>query len=672
MKDERKTTKEQLIDALVRLRQRIPGLETPETERTRAVDASQWRRIWLLIVGMFVLLGILVWLDEILDLPHLLLGVPRTPVNWQEAIIETILIVVIGLFTVSGLIHDITERKRAEVALQEAEARYRALVEQIPAIVYTDSAEQMGQTLYINPQVKAITSYGPEEWMADNDLWLRIMHPDDRERVSAEYTRASESGGPFDTEYRIVTRDGRMVWLRDEATLIRDQSGRPLFWQGIMLDTTERKRAEAQIRKLNRIYAVLSDINQAIVRVREPQALFEQVCRIAVEVGGFRMAWIGFLDGLTQKVQVVAHAGETGSYFDQLDISLRGKPSSYCPVDCALRERQHVLCNAIGRDAPMAPCQEIAYQLGFRSSAAFPLHVFDKIRGTVNLYSDEPDFFDEEEIKLLDEMALDLSFSMEFAEQETQRKRAEGELRKHREHLEELVVQRTAELEAKNRELETFTYSVSHDLKAPLRGIDGYSRLLLEEYASQLDEEGRTFLHTIRRATDQMNQLIDDLLTYSRLERRALNPGHVNPRALVEALAAERNDEINQRGVSLTVDISCESVIADAEGLAQALRNLLDNALKFTRDVPAPRLEIGGRETEKACMLWVRDNGIGFDMRYHDRIFEIFQRLHRTEDYLGTGIGLALVRKAMERMGGRVWAESAPGEGATFYLEIPR
>ena len=141
-----------------------------------------------------------------------------------------------------------------------------------------------------------------------------------------------------------------------------------------------------------------------------------------------------------------------------------------------------------------------------------------------------------------------------------------------------------------------------------------------------------------------MNQLIDDLLAYSRLERRAMHTTSVDPRALVEALVAEYAEEMRERGVDLTVDVPCQAVMAEAEGLAQVLRNLLDNALKFTRDVPQPRVEIGGRETKKSCILWVRDNGVG----------------------------LAIVRKAMERMGGRVWAESAPGEGATFYLEIRR
>lgn len=237
--------------------------------------------------------------------------------------------------------------------------------------------------------------------------------------------------------------------------------------------------------------------------------------------------------------------------------------------------------------------------------------------------------------------------------------------------LEERIAARTAALDSKTRELEAFAYSVAHDLKAPLRGIDGYSRLLLEDHKETLNEEGRSFLNTIQASADEMNQLIEDLLDYSRLERRELKLSRLELQPLVKAVVEQKKHELMDREIAFQVNINGGYVLADANGLTRALKNYVDNAVKFSGNVAEPLVEVGSRETPGACLLWVRDNGIGFDMKYHDRIFNIFQRLNHSEDYPGTGIGLAIVRKAMERLGGRAWAESEPGKGATFYLEIP-
>lgn len=251
------------------------------------------------------------------------------------------------------------------------------------------------------------------------------------------------------------------------------------------------------------------------------------------------------------------------------------------------------------------------------------------------------------------------------------RRRAKEALDRLNAELETRIEARTNALNAKTRELETFTYSVAHDLKSPLRGIDGYTRLLLEEYAQNLDHQGQTFLQTIQTATGEMNQLIDDLLAYSRLERRELTTERLDLAPIVYALVDRKREEA-ERSIQFVVNVNGNRVLADASGLAQSLRNYLDNAIKFTGKIDHPRIEVGSTDNAEKCVLWVRDNGIGFDMKYHDQIFDLFKRVNIANDYPGTGIGLAIVRKAMERMGGRAWAESEPGHGATFYLEIPK
>ena len=254
----------------------------------------------------------------------------------------------------------------------------------------------------------------------------------------------------------------------------------------------------------------------------------------------------------------------------------------------------------------------------------------------------------------------------------SERKRMENEINQLNVELEDRVRARTAELAAVNKELETFTYSVSHDLKAPLRGIDGYSRLLLEDHAQELGEEGQQFLGNVRRGVEQMHELINDLLAYSRMERCNLLDVPVNLADRVSNALAERQEDIQARGVQVRTEVAGLTARADPDGLMMVLRNLLDNALKFSRDSQPASINISGYPKEESVILSIRDNGIGFDMQFQDRIFDIFQRLQRAEDYPGTGVGLAIVRKAMHRMGGRVWAESVPGQGTTFFLELPR
>ncbi|WP_366183759.1 PAS domain S-box protein [Flavobacterium ovatum] len=252
------------------------------------------------------------------------------------------------------------------------------------------------------------------------------------------------------------------------------------------------------------------------------------------------------------------------------------------------------------------------------------------------------------------------------------RKNAEKEIIKLNNDLELKVKQRTAQLEDMNKELATFTYSVSHDLKAPLRGIDGYSKLLADIYKSDLTDEAQSFIEKIRTSTLQMNQIIDDLLEYSRLERSQLHIGKIKIKELIESVLSSYDEEFKAGYFKVNIKIPNFEIDADAKGFVIAFRNLIENAIKFKKEKTNPTIIIKIEEKELSWIISVNDNGIGFDMKYHHKIFDIFQRLQRVEDFPGTGIGLALVSKAMHRMNGKTWAESKPNVGSTFYLEIPK
>ncbi|ACM18388.1 sensor histidine kinase of FgrL, PAS and PAS domain-containing [Geotalea daltonii FRC-32] len=235
--------------------------------------------------------------------------------------------------------------------------------------------------------------------------------------------------------------------------------------------------------------------------------------------------------------------------------------------------------------------------------------------------------------------------------------------------LEKRVMERTAQLEEANRELESFSYSVSHDLRAPLRHIEGFSQLLLEDYGKQLDEEGQSHLLRLKRASQRMSQLIDDLLELSRVTRSELNCQATNLSRMAHLVLLELGQSQPERKVKWEI---AEDVMADGDArlLRVVMENLLGNAWKYTARNEEAIIEFGSYMDRGAAIYYVRDNGAGFDMKYADKLFAPFQRLHRTEEFEGTGIGLATVKRIVGRHGGRIWAESAPEAGATFYFTL--
>ncbi len=287
----------------------------------------------------------------------------------------------------------------------------------------------------------------------------------------------------------------------------------------------------------------------------------------------------------------------------------------------------------------------------------------------------------------------------------TERKKVEEELAKYREHLEELVRERTAELEKRvseveqlnsamvnlmedlrssnesletttqqlghtNKELEAFSYSVSHDLRAPLRAIDGFSRVLLEEYMDTLDEQGKHYLQRVRAGTQNMGQLIDDILNLSRIGRRPIEKKEIH----LEAIAKETYKSLENEWKDRKIDFNahkCPPTHADSHLIKSVFTNLISNSLKFTRDRKKAIIEIGSKTKDKQTVFFVKDNGVGFDMKYADKLFVPFQRLHSREEYEGSGIGLAIVQRIIHRHGGKIWAESKLDKGTTFYFTLP-
>ena len=440
----------------------------------------------------------------------------------------------------------------------------------------------------------------------------------------------------------------------------------PEHWQSLVdaLNDMTRSLQEAHAREqhLNAVIGSVRKINQLIVSEKSAEALIQSACNILLETRDYRHAWIG----LRSADGHIDHVTESGlaHRLSQLRAFLAAPdPPHY--VHRAMSQGRIVLTHPI--DAIDERCP-VAEQLPEADKLTVRLAHDDIIYGVLSI-TVQLQTIDDEELTLINQLAGDLGVALHGIALQKEQQRTADALVALNNELEQRVWDRTLELRVANEELEAFSYSVSHDLRAPLRAISGFSTVLLDDYQDKLDADGVDALNRIVNGTNRMAKLIDDLLRLSRVSRSTLRFKEVD----LSAMASEIVDALRLGEPSREVNVHISpdlKAYGDPTLLYVVLQNLLDNAWKFTSRTPAPIIEWGRDDTVEGGAFYVRDNGAGFDMAFSEKLFEAFQRIHSDAQYPGTGIGLAAAARAIHRHGGKIWGQGEPGKGAVFEFTL--
>lgn len=536
-------------------------------------------------------------------------------IRWNNTVLRSPAGNVIGTASIG---EDITERKLAEEKLREKNSLLRIAAEKARLGGWNVNLKE--NRSYWSDEV-AMMHEMPAGYAPLVEDGINFYAPEWRDRITHVFTNCAKKGIPYDEEMEIITSTGKRIWVRTIGEAVRDEKGKIFKVQGAFQDITQRKAEEERIREKDLQFRKLS--------ANVPDMIFQFTRR------------------------------PDGTYF--IPVASEGIRNIFgCSPEEVLNDFSPIARVIYPEDAERV-IRDIEYSAENMTFFTCEFRVQIPGRPVQWIFSrSSPE-------RLPDGSITWYGFNADI----TYRKVADEAIRNLNSELEKRVIERTAQLEAANKELEAFSYSVSHDLRAPLRHINGYAEILTEQFSGELTEEARRHLNTIVDSARRMGNLIDDLLSFSRTGRAELKKSSFKMNQVVNDALTQIKASVKNRKIDWDI-----SPLPEIHGDYSLLRlvwiNLLDNAVKYTKDKKKAVIRVGYTDLEKEFVFHVKDNGVGFDMKYAKKLFGVFQRLHSSSEFEGTGIGLANVQRIILRHGGRTWTEAKPDKGATFYFSIPK
>jgi len=583
--------------------------------------------------------------------------------------------------SIIGAVHilrDVDDGERSRKRAEEIAKKHSDLIDTMFDVIFTLDLD--GKVTEISPKMERIIGWSQEESIGR--LFSDFVLPDDLPIAEGEFIRAIQGiGHPI--EIRLAPKDNTLRWVRINALLIMND-GEPEELMCTLSDITEQKKDQA-------LLAVQSDILTILTRFSDNQVeISKKIVSALKQATGFDavgirlrehddypfVASIGYSDEFLLAENTLTMKYPEGGLCRDKDgnvslectcgllISGKADPANplFTPGGSAWTNDSLPFLDVPLEQDPRLHPRNRCIHVGFRSLALVPLRAGDKIIGLIHFASRRTDCFTDKSIRFFE--SIGISIGVAFL-----RMFAEEALRDERIHLEELVENRTSELKTSNEELESFVYSVSHDLRAPLRSMDGFSQAVIEDYADKLDAKGQDYLNLIRDSTQRMGKLIDEMLMLSRISRAELKLYPVNLSVLADKISKELKESEPFRKVDFVIAPQID-VMGDRDLLRILMENLIGNAWKFTSKHDSARIEIGRENGIEGTSIYVKDDGAGFDMKYVDKLFIPFQRLHSVSEFPGTGVGLATIRRILNKHGGDIWAEGAVEKGAVFHFTI--